>query len=74
MAVSQADIDRLNNAIAYGEKSVTLNGQTTVYRSVDDLIKARDDLLRQKAQEDADQGNKRVTKRTYAFYSGRGYN
>ena len=44
MAVTQQDIDALNAAIASGERVVVLNGQSVTYRSIDDLIKARNDL------------------------------
>lgn len=47
MAVSQADIDALNAAIASGEKQVVLDGQSITYRSVAELINARNDLQRQ---------------------------
>jgi hypothetical protein len=73
MAVSQADIDTLNAAIASGERVVVLNGQSVTYRSVDDLIKARNDLKQQMQDEAAAAAGKRRTKRTYAYYQGRGY-
>lgn len=54
MPVSQADIDRLTEAIANPEKQVALNGTQVTYRSIDELIAARDALVRQKAKEDAE--------------------
>lgn len=42
MPITQADIDELNAAIATGEKSVTVNGKSITYRSIDELIRARD--------------------------------
>lgn len=47
MAVTQTDIDRLNEAIATGEKQVVLDGQSITYRSISDLIEARNDLQEQ---------------------------
>jgi hypothetical protein len=47
MAVTQADIDRLNAALANGERQVVLDGQSITYRSVAELIAARSDLQRQ---------------------------
>lgn len=47
MAVTQADIDKLNSALANGERQVVLDGQSVTYRSVEELIKARNDLQRQ---------------------------
>jgi hypothetical protein len=43
MAVTQADIDRLNNAIRSGEQTVSYNGRSVTFRSISELIKARDD-------------------------------
>lgn len=69
MAVTQQQIDDLDNAIASGERVVVLNGQSVTYRSIDDLIKARNDLEnRMKVQA----GAKR-RKQTQAYYAGRGY-
>ncbi len=39
----QQQIERLNEAIRTGEHSVSFNGRTVTYRTVSDLIKARDD-------------------------------
>jgi len=69
MAVSQADIDALNKAIASGVRSVTLGGQTVIYNTTESLIKARDNL---QAQLNAESG-KRRSKQTYLYQSGRGY-
>lgn len=69
MPVSQQDIDNLNTAIAGGEKQVVLDGQSVTYRSTDELIKARNDLLEQL---NAQKPVQRV-KRFYNYYSGRGY-
>ena len=68
MAVTQADIDNLNAAIASGVRSVTLGGQTVTYSTVDALIKARDDLMKQ-----IKQGVAQRPRQSYAFYAGRGY-
>lgn len=38
---TQTDLDNINAAIATGELSVEVNGRKVVYRSIDDLIKAR---------------------------------
>ena len=70
MAITQSDIDHLNAAIASGTRSVTLGGQTITYGTVEALIKARDDLLRQLNAANA--ANRRP-KQTYAYLAGRGY-
>jgi len=40
MAYTDAQLQSLQNAIASGELSVTFQGRTTTYRSIDDLQKA----------------------------------
>ena len=69
MAVTQADIDNLNAAIASGVRSVTLGGQTVIYSTSESLIKARDDLKAQLAAQNPAQR----PRQSYAFYAGRGY-
>ena len=69
MAVTQADIDNLNAAIASGARSVTIGGQTVIYNTSESLIKARDDLKRQL---DAQQQRRRK-RQTYLYQDGRGY-
>ena len=71
MAVTQQDIDALNAAIASGERVVVLNGQSVTYRSVDDLIKARNDLRQEIAS--AKMAGKTRPKRAYAYHAGRGF-
>ena len=41
MAFTQTDLDNINAAIATGELSVEVNGRKVVYRSMNDLLKAR---------------------------------
>lgn len=74
MAVTQADVDALNRAIADGVRSVTIGGETTIYNTTDSLIRARDDMLNQLARETGRAGNKRYNPRTLLSYGGRGYN
>lgn len=73
MAISQSDIDALNAAIASGEKQVVLDGQSVTYRSISDLILARNDLQEQLNSANAVLANKRKPKRIGLYYSGRGY-
>lgn len=74
MSVSQADLDALNAAIASGEKQVALGAQQVTYRSISELIAARNDL---KAQLDAqtadDAGTPRKSRQTRLYQAGRGY-
>lgn len=74
MAVSQADIDNLNAALASGVRSATVGGQTVTYGTVDALIKARNDLQRQlDAANAVANGTAPRRRQTYGVYSGRGF-
>ncbi|MBQ5558068.1 MAG: hypothetical protein IIT36_05750 [Aeriscardovia sp.] len=68
MAVTQADIDNLNAAIAAGVRSVTLGGQTVIYGTPESLIQARDDMKKELAAQSPQR-----PRQSYAFYAGRGY-
>lgn len=68
MAVTQADLDNLNAAIASGVRSVTLGGQTVIYNTTESLIKARNDMKKELAAQ-----NPVRPRQSYAFYAGRGY-
>ena len=74
MAVTQTDIDNLNAAIATGEKQVVLDGQSITYRSISDLIAARNDIQEQLNLQSAQTSGTRRPKRIGLYYSGRGYN
>lgn len=52
MAHTQADLDAIKTAIASGEQSVEVGGRKVVYRSVDELRKARDDITAELAAAD----------------------
>lgn len=41
MAFTQAQLDALNGALATGELSVEYDGKRVQYRSIDELLKAR---------------------------------
>lgn len=41
MSFTSADLASVNAAIASGELTVSVQGRTVTYRSIDDLIKAR---------------------------------
>lgn len=71
MAVTQADIDNLNAALASGVRSATVGGQTVTYGTVDALIKARNDLQAQLLAQTP--GVVRRPRQSYAVYVGRGY-
>lgn len=45
MAITQQDIDKIDRAIAKGERIVRFADRTVEYRSVDELIKAKNALL-----------------------------
>lgn len=71
MAVTQADIDNLNAAIASGTRQVTIGGQTVLYQTTESLIKARDDLQKELNKQAA--GTTRRSRQLSAYYAGRGY-
>ena len=70
MAVSQSDIDALNAAIASGEKQVALGAQQITYRSIDELIRARNDMV---AQLDAQAAVAPKSRQIKMAQGGRGY-
>ena len=70
MAVTQTDIDALNAAIASGEKQVALGAQQVTYRSISELIVARNELQRQM---DAQTPVPVKSRQTKLFHAGRGY-
>lgn len=72
MAVTQADIDNLNAAIASGVRSTTLGGQTVIFNTGESLIKMRDDLVKQLAAQKAATARPRP-RQSYAYFAGRGY-
>lgn len=69
MAVSQADIDNLNEAIAAGTRQVTIGGQSVTYQTTASLIQARDDMVKQ-MRKLADAPRSRQLQ---AYHSGRGF-
>lgn len=74
MPVSQADVDALNAALASGERQVVLDGQSITYRSVDEIIKARNDIQRQlDAMTAAQAGTARRPKQWGLVQTSRGY-
>ena len=42
MAFTQTDLDAVNAAVASGELKIEVAGRMVMYRSIDELIKARD--------------------------------
>jgi len=52
MAYTQTDLDNVKTAIASGEQSVKVGGRKVVYRSVDELRNARDDIAAELAAAD----------------------
>lgn len=62
MAFTQSDLDAIDAAIASGELTVSHNGRTVTYRSMDDLFKARDRINNVLAQQTSQRVNS-----TYRF-------
>jgi len=61
MAHTQTDLDNIKSALASGEQSVEVDGRKVVYRSVDDLIKARDQIAAELAANSSAQSVRRGT-------------
>lgn len=72
MAATQADIDALNAALASGEKQVVLDGQSITYRSVAEIIAARNDLQAQLTRA-ASVNTQRRPKQFGLYVSNRGF-
>ena len=73
MTVLQSDIDALTDALASGERLVRKGDKTVEYRSVDEIIRALNTLVAQKAAEDALITGTPRPKQTRLYYGGRGY-
>ncbi|MFT3758447.1 phage head-tail joining protein [Thauera sp.] len=74
MPIPQTDIDDLNAAIALGERLVRkADGSTVEYRSVSDLIRARDYLARLKAEDAAAAAGKPRRRAARLYHAGRGF-
>lgn len=73
MAVQQEDIDALTQALATGERVVRKGNNTVEYRSVAEIIAARNALMQQKAAEDAAQSGRTVSRQTRLVHGGRGF-
>lgn len=75
MPVTQAQIDKLNEQIAAAERQITNGSQSVTYRSIDDLIKARNELQSQLDAQAVSAGEKAPKSRhVRVYYAGRGYN
>lgn len=74
MAHTQTDLDAIKAAIASGEQSVEVAGRKVVYRTIDDLRKARDDIAAELAA-DAAASTSAVRRGSYQvrFSTGRGF-
>ncbi len=51
MAYTKDDLDLIDEAIASGELTVKINGREVIYRSIDDLLKARRHISRMIARQ-----------------------
>lgn len=71
MAVTQADVDALNEAIALGVRQATIGGQTVLYQTSASLIQARDDMVAQLKK--ANPPTERRSKQISAYHAGRGF-
>ena len=71
MAFTTTDLDNVNSAIATGELKVEVNGRAVIYRSIDDLIKARTIIASDLAASSAGVGTRRGSFRvTFSTHRG----
>lgn len=73
MATLDEQIAALDEAIAQGVRSVTIQGETTTLNTTQSLIQARDDLIRRKAAQDATTGAAVIRPVRLLHYGDRGY-
>ena len=74
MPVTQTDIDNITAAIASGERQVTIGNQSVTYRSISELLTARDALIRDfNAQEASADPSKKQPKVFNIVHAGRGF-
>lgn len=73
MPVSQEDINALNAAIADGERTVRYRDRTIEYRTVSELIAARNDLRNELAQQGQDSSGVARPRHCYLTQMGRGF-
>jgi adenylate kinase len=74
MAHTQADLDTIKAAIASGEHLIEIAGRKVMYRSIDELRKARDDIAAELAST-ATASTSSVRRGSYQvrFSTARGY-
>lgn len=70
----QANLDEVNAAIAAPERQVTLGSQNVTLRSIDDLIKARNQIEADLAAINATTTGVVRSKQRQMVYTGRGFN
>ena len=69
MAITQQDIDKIDRAIAKGESVVRFADRTVEYRSVDELIKAKNAMLAELSKTTTPRRS-RVTR---IYHAGKGF-
>lgn len=72
MALTQADLDRLDTAIASNTLSVQFGERRVQYRSMEELMAARQHVAQQLAAAAADAAGGRRATRRYVFATMRG--
>lgn len=74
MAFTQTDLDAVNAAVASGELKIEVAGRMVMYRSIDELIKARD-LIQAELAATATAGTSAVRRGSYTvrFSTARGF-
>jgi hypothetical protein len=73
MPATQADIDALTRAIATGQRQVTIGSQSITYRSISELLAARDALQTELNNAENEASDTKRPKQYRVYQSGRGY-
>ena len=72
MTIQQSDIDALTEALASGERMVRKGDRTVEYRSVAEIVAARDRLIAEKARQDAEAAGTTVPRQYRIYHAGKG--
>jgi hypothetical protein len=73
MSFTQADLTRIDRAIASGARSVTIGDNTVIYNTGDSLIRQRQLIVAELNAAAAATAGKTREKQRYLYQSGRGY-
>lgn len=73
MATLQEQLAAINEALATTEKQAALGSQQVTYRSINELIAAKNEIMKQIQEAEAVTSGARTSRQTNLFQCGRGY-